>query len=335
MMHPMRRQRAAISILLACALLPAQQPPSKNTLDRVRLTGSMTCGIVRQDPEYTTEDDHATRGGFDDDLCKAVGVAASASVKLISFLDEASAVGALRAGRVDLIPTLSAAHKDSVDVSLTTPIFYDAIGVLVPAASGWTHMKQLASQKICVIAETGTEEVLQHWFAARHLDLLPFPFQEQGEMEAAYATGNCAAIAGSWTRLSLVRLYLHDSGLRERILTEVLGQQPMAMATRTNDQAWFHLVARTRSLLIRAEQVDRTSKDSDAALESQARLTLTQQDAATVQQRSDWAKAVLSATGNYGQIFERNLGNQSERNLARGLNRPSPAGALIAGSPLP
>jgi general L-amino acid transport system substrate-binding protein len=330
----------SLALLMACfsAALAAQQ-----TLDKVRSAGLLTCGVIAEDAEYNTEDDHGSRGGFDLDLCKAVAVAAlgeKAQTKIITFLDDKSGVDALVAGKIDLIATLSADFSHTADARLgeSAPVLYDGVGFLVLRRTGIAHASDLTHRKVCFLAETNVETALQAWFAKQHLDLLPFPFQEEGEMEAAYITKNCAAIAGDMTRLAQTRASFETQAVDHAILPEVVAADPLALAYRSSDPQWGRIVDWTAQALFHGEALGVTSTNIDAAAKSadpavQHLLGATHAIGAPLGLAEDWAAAVLRSVGNYGEVYDRTFGNASTLSLARGQNRHTSEGGLIL--PLP
>ncbi len=325
------RQTAAVLVLLCSALhcgAQAQRGSDGSTLRKVQNTQELSCGVVHEDAEYSTEEDHSSRGGFDEGLCGAIAVAASPQtrVKLTSFLDEVSAVQALRAGRLDVIASLSADPEHRYrGTQLSRTVFYDGLALLTSVAGGLKKPGDFAGEKICVLAETGNEEALRRWYARQHVDYLPFPFQEEGEMEAAYVSNNCAALAAERTRLSLIRVSLGSGAAEHVILPEALSRDPMAMATRQGDAQWSAVAgAVVRSLLV-AEQLglrlEKSNRDDAAfaelpALEEHMRAT-TQ----TLGLRPTWATDVFRSVGSYSDLYERTLGSGSDRQLVRDANR--------------
>ncbi len=154
---------------------------------------SWRAASIRRSRKYSTADDHGGREKFDEDLCRAVAVAVlgeHARVRVVEFPDDRSSMDALTSDAVDMVPTLSDDFTHSVGTHLefTRPVLWDGVGFLVLGSSPVTRVRQLSGKKICFIAETTVEESVRSWFAREYLDFVPFPFQEEGEMEAAFAT---------------------------------------------------------------------------------------------------------------------------------------------------
>jgi len=335
----MRVASLALFALFGSFTLGAQQ-----TLQKVRSAGVLTCGVIAEDAEYNTEDDHGSRGGFDLDLCKAVAVAAlgeKAQTKIITFLDDKSGVDALVTGKVDLIATLSADFTHTADARLgeSAPVFYDGVGFLALRNNGVGHAADLTHRKVCFLAETTVETALQAWFAKQHLDLLPFPFQEEGEMEAAYITKNCAAIAGDLTRLAQTRASFETQVSDHILLPEVIASDPLALAYRSSDTQWGRIVDWTAQVLFQGEALGVTSANIGVSIKStdpevRHLLGTTHAVGMPLGLPEDWAAAVLRSVGNYREVFDRTFGEASTLRLTRGQNRLTSEGGLILPLPL-
>ena len=341
--------RLAVATALAGATMAlAQAPPLKQPqlppdLHQILLRGSLRCGIDRTEAEYTTDEAHGQRTAFDDALCHAVAVAIlgpKAQVQAASFPDETAAIAALRSGEVDLIPTLSADLTRTTDPSLTltAPVLHDAVTVLAPLTANIGSPQDLAGRTVCFLAETETETALQDWSRARHIAFTPFPFQEQGEMEAAFVTGNCAAVAGDATRLGNLRASLGTHAVAYRILPQPIADDPLATAVRATDPALARIAQWTIQALLHAEAegIDAANVATFPAGKSanaDRLLGRTHEFGKPLNLRETWAQDVLQTVGNYADLFNRTLGQSSPMALPRGLNALCANGGALC--PLP
>jgi general L-amino acid transport system substrate-binding protein len=319
---------------VACAVADAAEPtpPHETTLSRVRAAGVLRCGIDVEEAEYTTTDDHGNRDAFDADLCRAVAVAVlgkDALVKVSQHPDDDTAVDALTSGQVEMVATLSAdfTHTVGMHLAFTRPVLWDGVGFLAPTGSPVTQARELSGKKICFIAETAVEESVRAWFAREHLDFVPFPFQEEGEMHAAFASGNCGALAGDRTRMAQDRAALERHARQVRLLPETISKDPLAPAVRDDDPQWAAIVSWVMEALVQAEESGvtqanvkamRAHADSDPDL--RFLLGASHQIGPALGLDNDWAARVIAATGNYGEIYERDLGSGSALKLPRGEN---------------
>jgi general L-amino acid transport system substrate-binding protein len=328
----------------------AQITRGASTLERVRAADVLGCGIDQEEPEYSTADDHGGREAFDKDLCQAVAVAVlgeHARVRVVQYPDDRAAIEAVSAGAVDMVPTLSDdfTHTVGTHLTFTRPVLWDGVGFLVLGASPATRARQLSGKKICFIAETTVEESVRAWFARERLDFVPFPFQEEGEMEAAFATGNCGALAGDRTRLAGTRGLLAQHGRLTRLLPETISKDPLAAAVRNDDPQWASIVSWVMEALVQGEESGVTranvvSKQTASAKAIGGDPTLgfllggSQQIGRGLGLENDWVVRVIGTTGNYGEIYERDLGSGSALKLPRGENALREHGGLMVAMPL-
>jgi len=320
-----------------------------STLARVRAAGVLSCGIDQEEPEYSTADDHGGREAFDQDLCQAVAVAVlggHARVRVVEYPDDRASMEVLNAGAVDMVPTLSDdfAHSVGTHLTFTRPVLWDGVGFLVLVASPAMRARQLSGKKICFIAETTVEERARSWFAREHLEFVPFPFQEEGEMEAAFATGNCGALAGDRTRLAGTQALLAQHGKPTRLLPETISKDPLAAAVRDDDPQWASIVNWVTEALVQAEEsgVTKANLEPMRAASENANgadpllwvlLGGSQQIGSGLGLSDDWVVKVIEATGNYGEIYERDLGSGSALKLPRGENDLRKHGGLMIALP--
>jgi general L-amino acid transport system substrate-binding protein len=338
------RAQCILSLLLASIAFPARAA----TLDHIRQTKTLRCGINQETPEYSTSDDHGARQAFDADICKAVAVAIlgpNARTTLVPYPDDVAAMAALPTGKVDLVPTLTLDLKHSANTGIvfSPPLLYDGVGFLVPLSASLTHAAELSDRKVCFLAETEVEAALRAWFSRQptqpNLTFVPFPFQEEGEMEAAFTTGNCTALAGDLTRLADTRVAFGPLSARYTLLPEQISKDPLAAASRAGDPAFAAIVRWTIEILLQAEESGLTRQNIAAAPTSSdptvAILTgQTREIGARLSLDNAWATRVIAAVGNYGEIYDRDLGDQSPLKLPRALNRLYTQGGLMYPLPL-
>jgi general L-amino acid transport system substrate-binding protein len=330
-----------VAIILLLLPLPAR---AATVLDHIRATKTLRCGVNQETPEYSTSDDHGPRQAFDADICRAVAVAIlgpAARVAIHPYPDDVTAMAALRAGKVDLLPTLTLDLTDAADTHLTfsPPLLYDGVGFLVPLTANLTHASELSGQKVCFLAETQIESALRAWFERQNLTFLPFPFQEEGEMEAAFVSGNCGALAGDLTRLAATRIAFGPLASRYALLPEQISQDPLAAASPSGDPAFANIVRWTIEVLLSAEQSGLTQATiSTASASSDPTIQIltgrTHEIGARLSLDNTWATRVIAAVGNYGEIYDRDLGDQSPLKLPRALNRLYTHGGLQYPLPL-
>jgi general L-amino acid transport system substrate-binding protein len=337
-----------IVAMAACG--SAHAADSSSTLARVRAAGVLRCGMDEEQAEYSTLDDQGNRTAFDADLCRTVAVAVlgkNAQVKVVSYPDDRAAMKGLNSGEVEMMATLTDdfSHATGTHLQFTRPLLWDGVGFLVLGGSQVKRARQLSGKKICFLAETTVEESVRAWFVREHLNFVPFPFQEEGEMRAAFATGNCGALAGDRTRLAETRVSLAPRLAKPaRLLSEYISKDPLAAAVRDDDPQWAAIVNWVTEALVQAEEsgVTRANvqamktraaqpEDGDPAL--RFLLGASHEIGGALGLDDDWAVRVIEATGNYGEIYERDLGGDSPMKLPRGENNLRKHGGTMTALP--
>jgi general L-amino acid transport system substrate-binding protein len=338
---------ARITAVLFCICLwsgvvpPAMSGP---TLDKIKASGTLACGVNTELPEYSTEDAHGSHGAFDQDICMAVAVAVlgeHAKFTVVPFRDERDALKAMKSGEIALLATASAnlVNTANTGIGFARPVFYDYQGFLVNTAAGISSAKDLAGKKVCFLGGTEIESQLQGYMQREKIKWLPFPFQEEGEMEAAFVTNNCAAVSADVSQLAYERISFKSMARYFEILPDVVAKDPLAPAYRLDDPEWAAVVNWVMEALIQAEESGLTQanlvqmkKSEDPVIQ---RLLGTQRGYGQFLRLDDaWAARVIEAVGNYGEMFERDLGSGSAMRLARGPNNLWTRGGLLYALPM-
>lgn len=333
---PLARRACACAILvLLCGRLHA----SSVTVESLRKAGILTCGIDQSEAEFSSDDEHGSRFAFDRDLCTAVAAAILGphpKIVIRGYPDNNTALQALQSREVDLVATVSDdfTHSTRDGISFTRPVLWDGDGFLVLRSSGMARIADLSNRKICFLAQTETEDRLHSWFLQHGIGLTPFPFQEQGEMEAAFVTGNCTALAGSLTRLANARAVFGSQAQDYEFLPEVISADALASAYRSEDRQLGDVIAWTENLLLAAEEMNLTSRNvlSASAVADPIRMRLqgyTRELGRPLGLDAAWPSHVVAEVGNFGEIFDRDLGKGSPLKLPRGRNRLGSAGGLL------
>lgn len=330
-------------LVLLCGAFLARPAHAGSTLAKVRAAGSLSCGIDTEEPEYTLDDAHGDHVAFDTDICKAVAVAVlgrDARLTIKPYRDEADSLHALSSGEVDLLATASVNMRTANgSLGLGPVIFFDHQGLLVNKAAGIHSLSDLVGKKICFLVGTEIESQLTAYMNRRKTKFIPGPFSEEGEMEAAFVTRNCAAVSADVSQLAYERIAFKNMAQDFEILPEIVAKDPLAPAYRAGDAQWAAIVNWTMYALIQAEESGITQTNVGA---------MKTRDDAVVQrllggQRGwgqylglddEWAARVIETVGNYGEIFTRDLGDGSPMKLERGMNRLWTDGGLLYAPPI-
>jgi general L-amino acid transport system substrate-binding protein len=302
----------ALTVLL---LLGAQTlPAAAGTLDRIRAEGILHCGgTVRPGLAFPEPDGKLI--GLEVDLCRAVATAVlgpAARVDFHPYLLPAS-YDTVRHGQ-DELSFLTESEIIDADLAGTVlpgpPVFFESDAVLVPAESPAHTIADLAGLNVCAEPGTGAERSIAPWFAARHLALSYFPFQESDEELDAYYAGHCSAMVNEITSIAALRLEAAGDGHPSRILPGQLAAYPIMAVTALGDPRWSALVGWITSAVMRPQPAADTV-------------------ATTFGLAPGWQDALRRAVGDYDAIFRRNLGSDSKLDLPPWLNTLWSEGGLF------
>jgi len=335
--------RSLTSSLLAAAfcLTSICAASAGGQLEAVKSAGELACGVVREDYDYSKEQTHGNLSALGTDICKAVAAAVlgeNAKLKVSSFPDEQHGLEALRAGKLAVLAgatprvTMGAIYG----VAFSQPFFFDGQGFMTPKTAGIKTLADLTDKQVCFIGNTEAESVLDAVLRGRGINFRPFSFEEQGEMEAALFTGHCAAMTGDLSQLANSRAAFHARNFV--ILPEIVTLDPLAAAFRDGDPQWAAIVNWTMYALIQAEASGVTRANVDAMSTSEDLtvnrwLTKAGGLGRALGLDDDWAVHVIKAVGNYGEMFDRDVGKNSPLQFERGMNALWTEGGMIY--PLP
>jgi general L-amino acid transport system substrate-binding protein len=326
-----RALRCAVVAYAAACFAPATCVASSqaDVLARVRANGVVHCaGIVRPGIAVPTVDGKHWYG-ISVDVCRAAA-AVFGSPDRIAFRPYFGGPSSDAHAAPDDIVFLSGAQLvgasagSSAPLTLGPTIVHDALALLVPAA-GVAHAADLANKTVCVEPGSPADRALTAYFARQSIALHEHPFQETDEMRQAYGDGQCDALAGPLSTLASVRADPKDGRTNDRLLPELLADDPIFAATES-DARWSRVVAWTFAVLVDAE--DSAVSPSRAGAEA-GLLGVPPAVASELGLRPAWMHDALAAEGDYGNVFARNLGANSRLGLARGSNALWRDGGLI------
>ena len=329
-----------VTALFGAVLFFSVSSRAADTLAMARSTGQLQCGVVREDEDYSKSDVHGNRAAFDIDVCKAIAAALFGDKQKTLFLtypDEPKAMDALRAGKIQVVATATASFANNVQggIAFSPVILFDGQGFLVNKRFHISGLKDLAGKKVCFISETTNQENLTLFAAREHVDLIPFPFEEQGEMEAAMYTANCAATTSDVTQLANTRARYRVRAKEFDILPELISKDPLAVAYLPGDPQWAAVVDATVAAILQAEESGITAANVEqrrtATVDPAIAFYFASSSgvAKVLHLDPDWAVRVVKAVGNYGEMYERDLGGNTPLQLARGVNSLWNHGGLL------
>ena len=300
------------------------------TLDDVKARGSLACGVSDGLTGFGAPDATGVYQGFDAALCKAVAAAVLGDAAKVRYVPTKmqDAFTALASGEVDVLArnvTWTFARDTDQKFDFVAVSYYDGQGFMVKKDLGVSSARELDGARVCLLLVTATEANLMDYFKANSIKYIPVFVGDDVESQRQFLAGACDTITSEVSVLSAMRATLPapDSYV---ILPEIISQEPMGPVVRHGDSAWGDIVRWTYYALLKAEAKGITKANIDevatATQDPEVRrlMGLEGNMGQMLGLDPDWAKHAIAASGNYGEIFEANIGINTPVKLARGLN---------------
>ncbi|MBB6562375.1 general L-amino acid transport system substrate-binding protein [Acidovorax soli] len=338
--------RAAATCLLLAASAAASLPAhAGKTLDGIKARGLVVCGVNTALAGFSVADTGGKWSGLDVDICRAVAAAVLGDGEKVKFvpLSTSQRFTALQSGEIDVLSrntTFSLARDASMGLHQTAVTYYDGQGVLVLKKSGIKSMKQLKGQTVCLQSGTTTEKNLLDYSKTHNLAIKPAVFEKVEAATAAYFAGRCAGYTTDASGLASVRNKEAKDPSEHVVLPELISKEPLGPMVRRGDDEWFAIVKWVVYGLVEAEEYGVTQASVDRLKTSstdpvvQRLLGTTEDTGKLLGLDRDWLARAVRTTGNYGEIFERNVGPKSALGLQRGLNNLWNKGGLMYAFPV-
>lgn len=315
------------------------------TLETVKKNGVVTCAVNGSRPGFSSVDSKGEWNGIDVDTCRALAAAIFGDATKVKYLktNNQTRLTALQTGEVDVTvanTTWTRARDTDLGVDFVAPTFYDGQGLMVPKALGVKSAKDLDGASVCVRPGSTSERVVADIQTKFKITLKLVVIDDQKEINTAFFGGRCDVAVQSSSGLSSTRAAVAPNPDDYIILPELFGKDPMGPVVRQDDAQWRDIVQWTVFTLFQAEESGITSKNVDemkaTSTDPIVRRLLGVEDAGSKGLGLDpaWAYNVVKQVGNYGEVFERNVGKGSPLKLERGLNAQYTDGGLIYGPPL-
>ncbi len=336
--------KALTTVAAGAALLLSSWSASAGvTFENVKNKAFVQCGVSNGVAGITVNNSKGGWMGLDVDLCRALAVTmfGDASKSKIMAVSAVQRFTALQSGEVDVLPrntTLVMTRDTTLGLIGVGVNYYDSQGIMVNKSLNVKSAKELDGATVCVQPGTTTELNLSDWFRSQNIAFKPVVVERMDEIVRAFAVGRCDAFTGDKSQLAAARTNLENPEKYD-ILPENFSKEPLGPMVRQGDEQWFNVVRWTMFAMLEAEEYGVTSKNVDEMLKStnpnvQRLLGVTPGMGKNLGVDDKWAYNVIKQIGNYGESFEKNLGETSPLKLARGLNASYRNGGLMYGWPV-
>jgi general L-amino acid transport system substrate-binding protein len=339
----MRSFAFASALLALTAALPAADAGAQ-TLAAVRARGQLACGTSTGTAGFSAPDPQGMWRGFDVDICRAVAAAVlgdGTQVRIVP-LSPPQRFTALQSGEIDILSrqtTWTLQRDAGQGMNFTVVVYYDGQGFMVPRRLGVSHARELNGASVCLTAGTTAEGNLSDFARSNNITFRPVTFENNDASRQAYLAGRCDVYATDVSALAATRAGMASNPEDHVILPDVISKEPLTPVVRHGDDQWFDIVRFVIFALIEAEERGVTQANLDQMLQSEnpdvrRLLGVTPGNGRALGLDERWAYNAIKAVGNYGEIFERNLGRGSTLRLERGINSLWTQGGLMYAIPL-
>jgi len=339
-------KRAALFVLLffLVTIFLLEQAGAGETLARVQSRRILRCGVSDGRIGFSYQDAKGRWSGLDVDYCRAVAAAVVGDAEKVNFqpLLAAARFVRLRSNEIDILArntTWSIGREAGLGVHFVGTLYYDGQGFMVPRKGRARKITDLNGAKICLTPQTTTEENLADYFGSRSWKYQAILSKSIEEASQSFFSGQCATYTADRSNLAAVRLKAPGGPQAYDIFPEQISKEPLAPAVKRGDEEWLVLAKWVYFATIAAEEMGVTSKNvrAKAATKTDPRLSkFFDANGVFAKQLGvspGWVTRIVEAVGNYGEMFERNLGKDSPLKLDRGPNRLWQQGGLMYSPP--
>jgi general L-amino acid transport system substrate-binding protein len=340
----LRRWALKLVVVVAGSLDASGPIAQADTLERVKQRGTLNCGVNPGLPGFSQPDDKGGWRGFDVDYCKAIAIAVVGDPTKANFVPTNSTerFSLLASGDIDVLvrnTTWTSARDSVAGLAFVGVNYYDGQGFMVKASRGVQSANELNGVTVCMLSGTTTEGNVASYFKANNMVFQSLIFDKFNDAVRAYLSGRCDVYTADMSSLYSARVQQARPN-DHVLLPEIISKEPLGPLVRQDDFRWFTVVKWVHFVLVNAEElgVTRSNVDEMAQLRNNTdvgRLLGREGDfGRDLGIDSDFAAKIIRSVGNYGEIFERNVGSGSRLKIARGLNNLWNKGGLQYAPPV-
>ena len=328
----------------AAAPAAAAAPVAGKTLAAIKARGQLVCGVNTGLAGFSAADSAGKWTGLDVDICRAIAAAILGDPEKVKWvpLTAQQRFTALQSGEIDILSrntTWTLTRDASLGLNFTAVTYYDGQGFMVPSKLKLKSPKQLKGATVCVQSGTTTEKNLTDFSRTNNLNIKPVVFEKQEAATGAYFAGRCIAFTTDASGLASVRNKEARTPTDHTILPDLISKEPLGPMVRRGDDEFFAIAKWVIHALVEAEEYGITQANVDQMMTSAdpviGRILGSSEDTGKLLGLDkSWAANAIKATGNYGEIFERNVGPKSALGMPRGLNNQWSNGGIMYAPPV-
>ena len=331
---------AGALVLTTTAAAPAF---AGETLDAIKQKGFVQCGVSTGLAGFSSPNDQGEWTGLDVDVCRAIAAAVFDDPEAVKFtpLTSKERFTALQSGEVDILSrntTWTLQRDAALGLEFTGVSYYDGQGFMVPTELGVNAATELDGAAVCVQPGTTTELNLADYFRTHGMNYTPVVFENDDEIRVAFEQGRCDVFTTDASGLYSNRLAMPTPD-NYKVLPEIISKEPLGPAVRQGDPEWADIARWVLFALVNAEELGVTSENVDQMKENDnpnIKRLLGSEDTMGEYLKLDsaWAANAIKHVGNYGEIFERNVGSGSPLKIERGINALWTEGGIMYAPPV-
>jgi general L-amino acid transport system substrate-binding protein len=339
----MKKQLLMVAVATTLAGTLVAGSLQAGTLDDVKSRGHVQCGVTSGLPGFSQPDENGSWTGIDVDTCRAVAAAVFGSADKVQFtpLTAKERFTALQSGEIDILSrntTWTLTRDASLGLNFAGTNYYDGQGFLVSKSLGVDNAEQLDGATICIQAGTTTELNLADYFRAKGMKFNPLVFDTSEQTVSGFAAGRCDVLTSDRSQLAALRSKLEDPS-SAIILPNIISKEPLGPVVRQGDDEWFNIVKWTLFAQINAEELGVTQANvaemkSSTNPEIQRLLGTTGDMGEKLGVPADFGFRIVQTVGNYGEMYDRNVGPDTPLGLDRGLNALWSNGGIMYAPPV-
>lgn len=331
-------------LFFVLALTAACSSVEAATLDEVRARGKLLCGVNPGLQGFAARAADENWTGFDVDFCKAVAAATLGDAAKTEFVpvNAQERFDKLKSGAIDLLArntTWTMERETKTGIRFAGVSYHDGQGFIVKKLLGVNTALTLSGAAICFLSGTTTQANVEDFFREKEMSFVPVTFDKIDDLVKAFDEGKCDTYTADLSQLYAIRLKLANPD-DSIVLPDVISKEPLGPAVRQGDEKWFNIVRWTLFALINAEENEIRAASVDT-LKAESKkpgvrriLGLEGTFGADLGLDADWAARAIKTVGNYGEIFQRNLGKGSPLVIERGINAQWSDGGLLYAPPI-